>query len=114
MAVSTRLPVNNKAASKRVSFQSFVSVRKYTPITDPEIKHQLYYSERDLQNIKTEAKLMIMAYKLHKRKQQLLAFGKKQQLYQTPEEEMKRPLTPDQDFETSNKRMKPSIVVAVQ
>lgn len=95
---------------KAVSFQSFVTVRKYTPVTDPEMKNQLYYSERDLKEIKIEAKRMIMEYKMHK-KQQLLALSRRNQCQTSLA--LKRPVAPGQVFdETSNKRMRLSSIAA--
>mmetsp|Transcript_27571 Transcript_27571/g.40721 ORF Transcript_27571/g.40721 Transcript_27571/m.40721 type:complete len:104 (+) Transcript_27571:103-414(+) len=96
MTASTR--TNNKR--KAVSFRSFVSVRKFDPITDPKMKHMLYYSESDLQAIKMNAKRQIMAYKLHKKQQ--LALQRQRHCFQTVEQEIKRPMTPD--FESTNKQ----------
>merc|ERR1711974_221968 len=53
-----------------VSFQSYVSIREFSPITDPTMKDKLYYSQHDLYKIKMQAKLMIMSYKLQKKLQQ--------------------------------------------
>lgn len=49
---------------KTVSFRPYVSVRKFTPISDPTMKEQLYYSQNDLTLIKMRAKNMHLQRKL--------------------------------------------------
>mmetsp|Transcript_9933 Transcript_9933/g.14625 ORF Transcript_9933/g.14625 Transcript_9933/m.14625 type:complete len:89 (+) Transcript_9933:55-321(+) len=55
---------HNSNVEKSVSFKPFVTVRKFTPISDPLIKEQLYYSQNDLFLIKRRAKLQILRKRL--------------------------------------------------
>mmetsp|Transcript_26296 Transcript_26296/g.39821 ORF Transcript_26296/g.39821 Transcript_26296/m.39821 type:complete len:112 (-) Transcript_26296:224-559(-) len=53
---------------KSVTFLPYVSVRKFTPISDPSMKEQLYYSQNDLTLIKMRAKFMHLQRQLENKK----------------------------------------------